>query len=127
MARVKAHPREPLDHRRHAWQRPQIGRKAMRGRALEQRPFHAGQRSPIQPGLAARPASGLQPAPALGLPGVKPPVRRRHAHAQLPRDRVLRQTAGEQPGRLEPPRFQRGEVPPSPPCAGHASAWHRNL
>ena len=124
MARVKALPGEPLDERCHTRERPQVGAKPVRGRPLEQGPFDPGQGPPIQPGLAPRPARGLQAPPTLLLPGVKPPVRRRHAHAQLPRHRVLRPAPGEQPGRFEPPRLQRREVPPSP-CGDHPSAWHR--
>ena len=125
MAGVVAHVGQPLDHGRDARQRPEFGGEAMGAGTLHQRGFDPGQLLALEAGFATRAPGRLQPRPAPRLPRVKPPVRRRHAHAQRASDRVLRQAAGEQPRRRQPPSFQRPEVPSTPACRGHASAWHR--
>lgn len=124
---MKAFAGEPLDERGHAGQCPQIGRKSMRRRPLQQRPLHAREGRLVQTRLAASSPRRLQPSAALLLPGMEPSMGRGDADPEPSRHLVLRHRPGEQPRGVHPPRFQRREVPSSPPCGGHASTSHRSL
>jgi hypothetical protein len=124
--RMKPLAREARNHGRHAGQGPEIRREAMRGGALEQGPFDPRQGGAVQARLPARAAGPFEPAPTSGSPRVKPPMRSGDAYSQFAGDCVLRQATAKQLCRLESPRFQRGEVPPTPACSGHASRSHRS-
>ncbi len=118
MSRVKPFAREAGDDGRDAGQGPEIRREAMRGGASEQGPLDPRQGRAVQARLAARPAGPFEPLPTSGLPHVKPSMRRGDADAQCAGDCVLRQTLAKQLGRLESPRFQRGDsLGPAAPSA----------
>jgi hypothetical protein len=60
MARVIAHPGHTFHHQRDAWQRPQIGPKALRPGPRPQCLLHLAQLSPVQFRFATCPASAAQ-------------------------------------------------------------------
>jgi hypothetical protein len=126
MPRMEPFARDARDDGRHTRQGPEIRREAMRRGALPQGPFDPRQGGAVESRLPTRPAGPFEPLAASGLPGVKPSMRCGDAHSQLAGDCVLRQATAKQLGRLESPRFQRGEVPPTPACSGHASRSHRS-
>lgn len=120
MARVVPHPREPLDERGHARQRPQLRGKAMSPGALEQSRFDPRELRRLEPRLAPRPARCLQSCAAFVLPGMKPAVGSGSRRAQRAGDRRLRFAAREQPHRFVPTRFQRSKIP----TGSAAGGWH---
>ena len=60
MTRVIAHPRQPLDHCRHARQGPQIGSKTMSLRSLAQRHIDTPELLAINPWLTTCPTGTAQ-------------------------------------------------------------------
>ncbi len=126
MARVIANPREALDHHRHPWQGPELGTEAMGHRSTPQGRVDPRELPPIQTRLAPEPASRLQPTSTLPTPCVIPPMCRLATHAQRPNDCGLRLSTRKQPCGLEPPRFQRRNIPLPTLWLRHASAWHRS-
>jgi hypothetical protein len=119
-------PGQPGDDRRDARQRPELGGEAVPSRPLEQGCFHPVQLSPIEPRLPAQPAHRFQSLPTPATPPVIPLMRGLPTHPQRVHDGRLPGTPGKQPGGLEAARFQRGHIPVSLSCLGHASAWHRS-
>jgi len=118
-------PGQPGDDRRDARQRPEVGGEPMPSRPLEQGRLHPVQLASVEPWLPTQPAHRLQALPAPAPPPVIPLMRRLPTHPQRVHDGRLPAAPGEQPGGLEAARFQRGHIPTSLSCLGHASAWHR--
>ena len=122
MPRVIPHPGEPLDDLGDARQGPQVRREPVRPGSFPQGRVDPGQLLMVQARPPAQPARRLQTRPTVLLPRLVPVVRRLAADPK-PRDHHgLRRPPGEQARRLEPTRFQRGDLL----FSGHASTWHRS-
>lgn len=119
MAGMIVHAREPLNHRRHPWQGPEIGGKAMRPRPLAERAIQSLQVGLVQLRFASRPPGAAQRGGAAALPLVVPSTDALPAHPQgasngghdLARPKQARRTAAAQ--------FQGVEVSP-----WHHMGWH---
>lgn len=118
-------PGQPGDDRRDARQRPEVGGEAVPSRPLKQRRLHPAQLAPVESWLPAQPTHRFQCLPASAAPPVIPLVRGLPTDPQRPHDGRLPGAPRKQPRGLEAARFQRGHIPASPLCVGHASAWHR--
>lgn len=126
MAGVIADPREALDHRGHARQRPQIGAEVMRGGARAQGRVHPRQLPRVQPRLAAQPPRRLQAAAALLAPDLVPAVRGLPTDPHGMDHRGLRLPPRKQAGCQKATRFQRHHVSVPTLELGHASASDRS-
>jgi hypothetical protein len=120
VARAVPHPREPLDERGHARQRPQFRGEPMGSGSLKQRRFDPRELRRLEPRLAPRTAGCLQRLAALVLPGVIPAMGRRPRRAKRASNGRLRFAAREQPRGLVPTRFQRSKIPSGSAVGG----WH---
>ena len=119
------HARHPLDHRRHARQRPQVGAEPVRVGARPQGAIDLRQLLRVELGLPSRAAGRLEAPHPLRAPRLMPVIDRRRRHAQRPRHRALRLPLGEQAGRLQPPPFQGSKI--APRVGDHVSPWHRTF
>lgn len=126
MARVIADARQTLDDSGDPRQGPEVRGEAVGPRPLEQRGLRAGQLRSVQPRLAPSPPGALEPRAPATLPRVIPAARRHGRHAQRPGDARLRLAPREPARGLEPPCFQRSEIPSGPPWSRHTLAWHRS-
>lgn len=90
MAGMIMHPRDLLDHRCYAWQRPQIGAETMRRRALAQSRVDFLYLRVVETRPAAGPAGTADPAGLIDSPSLVPTAHALTADAQLVRDLGLR-------------------------------------
>lgn len=122
MPRMMAHPRQSLDDRRHAGQRPEVRAESVHARTRAQRLLDRRQLLGPKPGLAPGAPGGFEPRAPVRVPGVIPVVSGHRRDPQGARHRPLRLAPRKQSGSLEPTRFQRGKIPARTSWSGHVSA-----
>jgi hypothetical protein len=125
MPRMMAHPRQSLDDRRHAGQRPEVRAEPIRARPRAQRLLDLHQLLGSELGLAPGAPGGFEARSPVRVPGVIPVVGGHPRDPQGPRHRARRRAPRKQSCRLEPPGFQRGKIPARTRWSGHVSACDR--
>jgi len=125
MTGMMPHPCQPLDHRCHPRQRPQLGAEPVRAGTRPQGAIDLRQLPRVELGFPPRAAGGLQAPHPLRAPRLMPVIDCRRRHAQRPRHGALRLSLGEQACGSQPPPFQRCKI--APRRGGHVSTWHRTL
>jgi hypothetical protein len=105
MAGMVPHPRLPLDDRRHAGQRPQIGAEAVGTRPLEKPLFDQRQLLAMELGFATGATRGVQRRPPGLFPGLVPPADTLAARVEHPSHKSQFLTGAEQFRRLQTALF----------------------